>query len=562
MGRAQQDAASLYKYGERERLHMFDMPAHGVITTSSPSGITDSAASATAMATGQFTVNGRVGLDLESEPVKNLVELAKEHKMATGLITTTRIAHATPASFSAHVASRGQYDDIAEQLADLRPNVILGGGIFEFERRQDGQNLTEELAEAGYQVVHTGSELAALQGQSGNLVGLFSDGHIPYVTDRVLGNDYPTLSQMTLAGLSRLDSDPDGFFLMVEGGRIDHAGHANDIFRNIGETLAFDDTIKAVVDWAADKEDITIIVTADHETGGLTIVKSMGIGMTPEVTWRWGSHTNTTIRSFAQGPGSQFFDGYVRDHRWVHAVLASLIGGQSIIPLPQISPNGHLEDLIGPSIAQTRTNDDDPSRTLSRLTLSNDEEGLAIGVEGLYRWDQGSTLLLIDIDYGLATGLRTLDSLNDSEGEADIFLSNLRLPAPADNGFGADLAFLTTRGLEPKNTQILAKAGLRGLRPPYGESNALGAIKVATNFSDYARSSGEITQVAESRGLELYIRWSELYPGQNAPPPGAKIAVWAIQINEDGSASNQSLPPWPSSYQDRAPVPLVITPAL
>ncbi len=314
MGRGQLDAASLFKYGAIDSLQMFDLPAHGIITTSSPTGITDSAASATAMATGAFTVNGRVGLDLDSEPVQNLVELAKAHNMATGIVTTTRIAHATPACFSAHVPSRGQYDDIAEQLAELQPNVILGGGTLEFERRRDGRDLSAELADKGYQVVHTASELSALalagpDELNGDLLGLFADGHIPYVVDRVLGNEYPSLVDMTQAALSRLDSDPDGFFLMVEGGRIDHAGHANNLSRNIGETIAFDNTIQSVMDWAEGRDDITILVTADHETGGLTVLKEMGIGNLPEVNWRWGSHTNTTIRSFSQGPGSQFFDG-------------------------------------------------------------------------------------------------------------------------------------------------------------------------------------------------------------------------------------------------------------
>ncbi len=171
-------------------------------------------------------------------------------------------------------------------------------------------------------------------------------------------------------------------------------------------------------------------------------------------------------------------------------------------------------------------------------------------------------MVLIDIDYGTATGLRTLDPLNDADGSADILLSSLRLPALEDNGFGADLAFITTRGIEPKNTQILKTAGLRGLHPPYGDSSDLGAIKIAANFSDYARSLGENTEVVESRGLELYIRWQELYPGQERPPANAKIAIWALQLNEDGTATNQSLPPWPDSYQQRGPAPLVITPEL
>ncbi len=560
MGRAQTDAASLFLNGQVNTLHMFDLPGRGVMVTSSPNGITDSAASATAMATGEFTLNGRVGLDLDGQPVQNLVELAKIYGLSTGVVSTTRIAHATPACFTAHVNSRGQYEDIAKQMAALRPNVILGGGVNDFEHRRDGVNLSEQLEDDGYRVVHTGTELSEVSGGRGDILGLFAPSHIPYVVDRGETTDVPTLPQMALAALERLDDNPNGFFLMIEGGRIDHAGHANHIQRNIGETIAFDQTVKTVMDWAQGDENVTILVTADHETGGLKVLQHLGIGEVPEVTWRWGSHTNTTIRTFSSGPGSSFFDGYVRDHRWTHAVLASLISDKSITPFPTISPNGHLEDLIGPSIAQIRSNADDPSIALTRLTLAADARGLGIGLEGLYRWDRGSTVILIDIDYGLATGLRTLDPLHDTEGAEDIFLSNLKLPALEDNGFGADIAFVTTRGQEPKIDQILPSAGLRGLRAPYGEEGSLGAMHAASNFADLVRSSGEATEVIESRGLEVFIRWEELYPGRQSAPANAQIAVWAVQLNEDGSASNQSLPPWPSVRQDRAPAPLVISP--
>jgi alkaline phosphatase len=113
------------------------------------------------MATGSFAINGRVGIDIDGNEVQNLVELAKSFGVATGLVTTTRLAHATPASFASHVNSRSQYQDIALQMAQLRPRVMLGGGRADFEVRADNQNLAETLAGAGYEVVRDATELAA-----------------------------------------------------------------------------------------------------------------------------------------------------------------------------------------------------------------------------------------------------------------------------------------------------------------------------------------------------------------------------------------------------------------
>ncbi len=559
MGRGQLDAASYFKYGALEGLNLQSLPVQGATTTSSPSGITDSAAAATAMATGSFTLNGRVGIDIDGNKVQNLVELAKSYGVATGLVTTTRIAHATPASFATHVNSRGQYEDIALQLAQLRPRVMLGGGRNHFESRADDQNLTEMLADAGYQVVSNATQLAALApNENGPLLGLFAPSDLPYVVDRVEDedDDTPTLSNMALAALNRLDQDPEGFFLMVEGGRIDHAGHAGRVDAILGETLAFDDAVRAVRTWAGDREDVTILVTADHETGGLQVNGPTEAGAPPNTSWRWGNHTNTTIRTFGSGPGTEVFDGATRDHRWVHAALSGLIKGEKVRPPTVILTNGFLEDLTGPTVSQARENPDDPATRLTRLTLAYNEEGLGIGLEGLFRWDQGAIVVLLDVDYGLATGLRSLATVSDLNDGTNSFLSRVNVPAPADNGFGADMVFLSQRGLS--SVYSSNNAGLRGLRPPYGEPNDLKSIVSASNFSDNARSAGEKTLVDSSRGLELFIRWQHLYPGQSAPPPDTQIAAFAVQVNEDGSVTNQSLPPWIDEAATIAPAPQII----
>lgn len=361
---------------------------------------------------------------------------------------------------------------------------------------------------------------------------------------------------MALAALHRLDRDPQGFFLMVEGGRIDHAGHANSSAQSVGETLAFDETVAAVMAWSESRSDVTILVTADHETGGMHVNGPTEIDQPPDVSWRWGNHTNATVRSFGRGPGTQVFDGVTRDHRWVHAALAGLIQGETIVPPSVILANGSLEDLIGPTVGQQRLNPEDAATRLTRLTMAADDRGLGVGIEGLYRWDQGAVIVLFDVDYGLATGLRTINSLADPEGDADTFLSKIHLPIPADNGFGADMVFISQNGLGPVYSS--GSAGLRGLSAPYGWPDDLQSIRSAANFSDHARSWGETTMVQSSRGLELFLRWQDLYPGRTAPPPDTQIAAWAVQVREDGSVTNQSLPPWIDEAATMAPRPLVI----
>ncbi len=326
MGLGQLEATSYFNSGRIESLSFYDLPVHGMLKTASLSGTTDSAASATAMATGEFTYNGKVGLDEDGDPAQNLVELAKDYGLATGLVTTTRLTHATPAAFAAHVSSRGQYAAIAEQMTALQPDVLLGGGRTDFEAENFGTSLRRSLQDSGYTYVTTANELESVPPDfSPQLLGIFADSHLPYRIDRSAYSEVPLLADMTLAALDRLNSDPQGFFLMVEGGRIDHAGHSNNIERCIGETLAFDDTVSTVMRWADGRDDVTILVTADHETGGLQVTTPSIAGEIPEVSWRWGSHTNANVDIFAQGPGSAVFDREVHDHRWVHGALAGLI---------------------------------------------------------------------------------------------------------------------------------------------------------------------------------------------------------------------------------------------
>lgn len=229
-------------------------------TQSANSIVTDSAAAATQWGTGKPANNGAIGLAPDgSMPEPILVRAARRGK-ATGLVTTCRITHATPAGFIANI--QGNRDDegpIAQQMLERRVDVLLGGGA---------KHMTPELLSqhTDLQVVRTASELRAAERSPGKrLVGIFSAGHMEYEVDRPHSSPaQPTLAEMASAALSRLSDARDGFVLQVEGGRIDHAAHANDAAALIHDQAAFDDALGAVLDWADSRDDTLVIVTTDH----------------------------------------------------------------------------------------------------------------------------------------------------------------------------------------------------------------------------------------------------------------------------------------------------------
>ncbi len=254
-------------------------------TGSASSSVTDSAAAATEMATGIATSNGRIGLDSDGKSIRSCLEDARDSGRMTALVTTTRLTHATPASFVAHVPSRDDELTIARQIISSGVDVLLGGGSKYFLGGLGGQSLGSEISAGGYQLVRTASELRAAPA-NGRLLGLFASSDLPYRIDRDGDRgevtQVPGLPQMAQAALDRLDPRR-GFFLMIEGGRIDHAGHQNDVGAMFGELQEFDATIQIVLDYIEENPDVALITTADHETGGLSLTYRAG-GVTPTVT--------------------------------------------------------------------------------------------------------------------------------------------------------------------------------------------------------------------------------------------------------------------------------------
>lgn len=248
-------------------------------TFSSTSRITDSAAGGTALATGSKTYDGAISVDTLKQPLGTILEGAERRGLATGLVATSRITHATPAVFSAHVPDRGQENDIARQQLNQDIEVLLGGGKRHFlpedmdaSARTDDTNLLDVAEAKGYQIVETADELAGAQ--EAPLLGLFSQSHMAYEIDRSR-TEQPSLATMTDTAIDLLSENQDGYFLMVEGSRIDHAGHANDAAGHLHDILAFNEAVTKALQAAERDENTLVLVVSDHETGGLTLGRNV-----------------------------------------------------------------------------------------------------------------------------------------------------------------------------------------------------------------------------------------------------------------------------------------------
>lgn len=246
-------------------------------TASASSPVTDSAAAASAWGSGQRVNNGAINMDASAQPLKPIFSYAREAGKATGLVSTCRITHATSAGFSANSTDRNDEDGIARQYLEREIDVLLGGGSRHFEQTQaDGSvlDLRPRFQDKGYDLVSDAAGLALVSRRSSHapLLGLFAKSHIPYAIDRRHDRSLqgvPGLGDMFRAALARLDGmKANGFVLQVEGGRIDHAGHANDPAAILHDFLEFDECIPIALEYIASHPDTLLIVTTDHGTGG------------------------------------------------------------------------------------------------------------------------------------------------------------------------------------------------------------------------------------------------------------------------------------------------------
>ncbi|MGR3774281.1 alkaline phosphatase [Bacillus paramycoides] len=266
----------------------------GVRTYSAESAITDSAPAATALATGNKSNSGYVGVlpsvvnspglepvkeECKFRPVANVLEGAKRSGRATGIIATSEIQHATPASFSAHHANRKNFEVIGEQQVYQKIDVVLGGGKAALLPptssgiRKDNEDLVKVIQDKGYDFVETKDAL--LNSKSNKIWGSFSSNALAFDIDRAATNpEQPTLSQMTEKAIQTLSKDKDGFFLFVEGSKADWAAHANDPIGMISDVLAFDDAVTAALKFAKKDRNTMVIAVTDHGNSGLSIGNS------------------------------------------------------------------------------------------------------------------------------------------------------------------------------------------------------------------------------------------------------------------------------------------------
>lgn len=291
MGITQRQSAECYKQTKEgkpnAKLLMNTFPVVGLITTHSANNtlITDSAAAGTALATGNKTLNGMIAKLPDGKDVKTLVEASEEKGLATGIVSTTRLTHATPATFVSHNGSRDNENEIAIDLLDSGVDFFAGGGYGHFvpqnshlkSNRNDGRNLLEEFSQKGYNLFITEKETTNFKNYHPNgeqkVMACFAYSNLPYEIDRVNNKLLtPNLAQITEKGIEVLSQYPKGFFMMVESGRIDHACHVNDAQRTIQEVLAFDQAIaKAYEFYIKHPNETLILVLADHETGGMSL---------------------------------------------------------------------------------------------------------------------------------------------------------------------------------------------------------------------------------------------------------------------------------------------------
>ncbi len=265
--------------------------------------ITDSAAGATAFACGQKTYNGAIGVDVNHQPIASILEIAERNGLATGMVVTCSSTHATPASFIAHQASRSLDEDIALDFMKTDIDVFIGGGRKFFEKRKDGKNLIDSLKAKHYQVAHSIAEVQSIK--TGKLAAFLAEEQQAKFSEG-RGDE---LVKSTEVALHLLQQNKKGMFLMIEGSQIDWGGHANDTQYIMNEMVDFDNTIGKVLDFAEKDGNTLVIITADHETGGFSLVGGDMKAGTVEGKFTTTHHTGVMIPVFAFGQGAEQFSG-------------------------------------------------------------------------------------------------------------------------------------------------------------------------------------------------------------------------------------------------------------
>ena len=295
-------------------------PYSGFSTTySADSYITDSGAGGTAIACGEKTNNGMIGVRPDSTSISSITEIAHRNGLGSGVVSTSAITHATPASFVAHNAGRGNYEDLAEDFLNGTIDLFIGGGENHFRNRKDGKDLTITLKEQGFDVVFTPEDM--MKSTSSKLAALLAKEHMPKVTDGRQG----LLSEMTGKAIETLSKNKNGFVLMVEGSMIDWGAHEQNLEYVIAEMIDLDQAIGVAYEYARKDGNTLVVVTADHETGGLSLTGGDRIAHTVEGKFAGPEHTGVMVPVFSYGPGAEIFAG-IHDNTFFFRNFLELLG--------------------------------------------------------------------------------------------------------------------------------------------------------------------------------------------------------------------------------------------
>jgi alkaline phosphatase len=280
------------------------------ITCSADKLITDSAAGATAIATGYLTNNKYISVDTLGRPLYTIFEHAEKLGLSTGVVVTSTITHATPGAFVGHSISRYDQNLIASQMAVQNFDVIIGGGLKYFlpkslsGEREDNRNLMDDLKLKDYSLPKNYSELNSLPESITNLYALFEMDALPESSKRKY-----SLGDLTKTALTHLKNDKDGFILMIEGSQIDWAGHDHKSKELIDEMNDFSSAVTEALNFAKKDGNTLVVITSDHETGGMSVTKGNLDGSELELSYTSGGHTPSPVGIFAFGPGEELFKG-------------------------------------------------------------------------------------------------------------------------------------------------------------------------------------------------------------------------------------------------------------
>lgn len=295
---------------------------------SSDNLITDSAAGATAFACGKKTYNGAIGLDADTVACQTLLEEAESYGLATGLVATSSIVHATPAAFAAHQKMRIFYEEIAADLCESGVDFFIGGGKRYFDRRySDERNLAEELESKNYIVGDflRGRLQNARIDPSKNFAFFTADNQ-PLPVNQ--GRSYLGYASRIGAEFLHIRGASKGFFLMIEGSQIDWANHSNEGKWAILETLDFDRAIGEVLDFAKQRGNTLVVVTADHESGGMALQNGSRMGKV-KTEFTSNGHTGSLVPVYAFGPGAEMFGG-IYENTAIHDKIRQFYGWDKV----------------------------------------------------------------------------------------------------------------------------------------------------------------------------------------------------------------------------------------